>query len=175
MIRDEGLRGCFTATARRFSRCAVHDGRVGVVRSAQGFCQGRLRRRTTSSSGDELLAAIDGAVVGFATNPLDVVKTRIMTGGGGGPWRSSGVRSPRRAGGACSTAPARASSGWRPSRSSTSACTVEARAVRQSARWSPIHLETARRWGAGVMCARGVHPADRQQAFFGTPSAASSP
>ena len=39
-----------------------------------------------ASSGDELLAAaLTGAVVGFATNPLDVVKTRIMTGGGAGP------------------------------------------------------------------------------------------
>ena len=60
-------------------------GELGLYDLLKGFVR-RLRRRTTSSSGDELLAAaLTGAVVGFATNPLDVVKTRIMTGGGAGP------------------------------------------------------------------------------------------
>ena len=86
MVRDEGLRGCFTGyRATLFRDVPYTMGELGLYDLLKGFVR-RLRRRTTSSSGDELLAAaLTGAVVGFATNPLDVVKTRIMTGGGAGP------------------------------------------------------------------------------------------
>ena len=86
MVREEGLRGCFTGyRATLFRDVPYTMGELGLYDLLKGFVR-RLRRRTTTSSGDELLAAaLTGAVVGFATNPLDVVKTRIMTGGGAGP------------------------------------------------------------------------------------------
>jgi hypothetical protein len=48
----------------------------------------KYRKRDTLTMGEELgAAAVTGGIVGFVTNPLDLVKTRLMTGVSAVRWR----------------------------------------------------------------------------------------
>ena len=85
MIKAEGLKGCFTGYRATLLRDVPYTmGELGLYDLLKGAVR-RVRRRRPTTSDELLAAALTGALVGLATNPLDVVKTRIMTGGGSSP------------------------------------------------------------------------------------------
>lgn len=85
LLTHEGPRAMFTGYGATLFRDVPYTMlELGLYDLLKSFAQSTRRRITgqeaPSSQSDELVAAaVTGGIVGFVTNPLDVVKTRMMT------------------------------------------------------------------------------------------------
>lgn len=79
--RTEGLPGFFTGYRATLMRDVPYTMlELGLYDNFKALIK-RYRKRDTLTTAEELgAAAVTGGVVGFVTNPLDLVKTRLMTG-----------------------------------------------------------------------------------------------